>query len=126
LLIAGTYTPFTLVTIRGTWGWTIFGVVWGLAVAGIIQELALTTRHRILSVVIYLVMGWVVVIAFRPLMRILPAWGMMWLVAGGLFYTIGVVFYVMDKKIRHGHGIFHIFVLAGSISHYIAILWYVA
>jgi hemolysin III len=126
LLIAGTYTPFTLVTMRDTWGWTIFGIVWGLAAAGIIQELALTTKHRILSVVIYLVMGWVVVFAFRPLMKVLPVWGMVWLVAGGLFYTIGVVFYVLDKKVRHGHGIFHIFVLAGSISHYIAILWYVA
>jgi len=126
LLIAGTYTPFTLVTMRGAWGWTIFGIVWGLAVAGIIQELALTTKHRILSVVIYLVMGWVVVVAIRPLMKVLPAWGMVWLVAGGLFYTIGVVFYVLDKKVRHGHSIFHVFVLAGSISHYIAILWYVA
>jgi hemolysin III len=126
LLIAGTYTPFTLVTMRGAWGWTIFGIVWGLAVAGIIQELALTTRHRILSVVIYLVMGWVVVVAIRPLVNVLPAWGMAWLVAGGLFYTIGVVFYVLDKKVRYGHGIFHVFVLAGSISHYIAILWYVA
>lgn len=126
LLIAGTYTPFTLVTLGGTWGWTIFGIVWGLAVAGIIQELALTTRHRILSVVIYLVMGWVVVIAIPPLMRALPPWGMVWLVAGGLFYTIGVIFYVFDKKIHHGHGIFHLFVLAGSISHYIAILYYVA
>jgi len=126
LLIAGTYTPFTLVTMRGAWGWTIFGIVWGLAVAGIIQELALNTRHRILSVVIYLVMGWVVVVAIRPLMNVLPAWGMAWLVAGGLFYTIGVVFYVLDKKVRYGHGIFHVFVLAGSISHYIAILWYVA
>jgi len=126
LLIAGTYTPFTLVTMKGTWGWTIFGIVWGLAVAGIIQELALTTKHRILSVVIYLVMGWVVVIAFRPLMRLLPVRGMVWLVAGGLFYTIGVIFYVLDKKIRHGHGIFHVFVLAGSISHYISIIWYVS
>ncbi len=126
LLIAGTYTPFMLVTLGGTWGWTIFGIVWGLAAAGIVQELALTTRHRILSVVIYLVMGWIVVIAVRPLLKVLPVWGMVWLVAGGLFYTIGVIFYVFDKKIRHGHGIFHVFVLAGSISHYIAILWYVA
>ncbi len=126
LLIAGTYTPFTLVTMGGTWGWTIFGIVWGLATVGIIQELALQTGHRILSVVIYLVMGWVVVIAVRPLMKVLPVWGMVWLVAGGLFYTVGVIFYVFDKKIHNGHGIFHIFVLAGSISHYIAILWYVA
>ncbi len=126
LLIAGTYTPFTLVTMRGGWGWTIFGIVWGLAAAGIIQELALTTKHRILSVVIYLVMGWVVVIAFRPLMSVLPVWGMGWLVAGGLFYTIGVVFYTLDARIPYGHGIFHLFVLAGSVSHYIAILWYVA
>ena len=126
LLIAGTYTPFTLVSMRGAWGWTIFGIVWGLAIAGIIQELALKTNHRILSVVIYLVMGWVIVIAIRPLMKVLPVWGMAWLVAGGLFYSIGVIFYVLDKRVNHGHGIFHVFVLAGSISHYIAVLWYVA
>ena len=126
LLIAGTYTPFTLASMRGAWGWTIFGIVWGLAIAGIIQELALKTNHRILSVVIYLVMGWVIVIAIRPLMKVLPVWGMAWLVAGGLFYSIGVIFYVLDKRVNHGHGIFHVFVLAGSISHYIAVLWYVA
>jgi hemolysin III len=126
LLIAGSYTPFTLVTMAGVRGWTIFGIVWGLAAAGIFQELVLTTKHRILSVVIYLVMGWVIVIVIRPLMNVLPLWGMAWLVAGGLFYTIGVIFYVLDKKVRYGHGIFHIFVLAGSVSHYIAILWYVA
>ena len=126
LLIAGTYTPFTLVSMRGAWGWTIFGIVWGLAIAGIIQELALKTKHRMLSVVIYLVMGWVIVIAIRPLMKVLPVWGMAWLVAGGLFYSIGVIFFVLDKRVNHGHGIFHVFVLAGSISHYIAVLWYVA
>jgi hemolysin III len=125
LLIAGTYTPFTLVTLRGVWGWTLFGIVWGLAAVGIVQELLLKTRRRVLSVTIYIVMGWIVVIAFRPLMRVLPAQGMSWLVAGGLFYTVGVVFYALDKKISYGHGIFHVLVLAGSISHYIAIFHYV-
>lgn len=126
LLIAGTYTPFTLVTLHGAWGWTIFSIVWGFAAVGMIQELTLESRHRIFSVVIYLVMGWIVVIAIRPLMRVFPAAGMVWLVLGGLSYTVGVIFYALDKKIKYGHGVFHLFVLAGSISHYIAILRYVA
>jgi len=126
LLIAGTYTPFTLVVLRGSWGWILFGVTWGLAAFGMLQELVLKTKRRILSVVIYLVMGWIVVIAIRPLMEAMPARGIVWLVTGGMFYTVGVVFYVLDKRIPYGHGIFHLFVLAGSISHYIAIYRYVS
>jgi hemolysin III len=125
LLIAGTYTPFTLVTLRGVWGWSIFGTIWGLAIIGILQDLLMTTKRRILSVVIYLLMGWLVVIAIRPLVRLLPLAGLALLVAGGLLYTVGVIFYALDKRILHGHGIFHFFVLAGSICHYFAVILYV-
>ncbi len=125
LLIAGTYTPFTLVTLRGAWGWSIFGTIWGLAIIGILQDIVLTTKRRILSVVIYLLMGWLVIIAIRPLVRVLPIAGFALMVAGGLFYTVGVIFYALDKKIPHGHGIFHFFVLAGSICHYFAVFLYV-
>jgi hemolysin III len=126
LLIAGTYTPFTLVTLRGTWGWSLFGVIWGLALVGILQEILLTAKRRILSVIIYLLMGWFIVIAIRPLARVLPAGGMAWIIAGGLSYTLGVLFYVLDKRIHHGHGIFHILVLIGSACHYVTILLHVA
>jgi len=126
LLIAGTYTPFTLVTLRGAWGWSLFGVIWGLAFIGIVQETLLRTKNRVLSVVIYLLMGWIVVAAIRPFARALPAPGLAWMVAGGLSYTFGVVFYALDKRIPYGHGIFHFFVLAGSACHYLAILLYVA
>lgn len=125
LLIAGSYTPFTLVTLRGAWGWSLFGVVWGLAVIGILQDILFAKRRRILSVVMYLLMGWIAIVAICPLSRALPAAGMTWLVAGGLFYTIGVVFYALDKKLIHGHGIWHLFVLAGSICHYCTIFLYV-
>jgi len=124
-LIAGTYTPFTLVTLRGAWGWSLFGTIWGLAIIGILQDTLLTTKRRIISVIIYLLMGWLVIIAVRPLVRVLPIAGFAWMVAGGLFYTVGVIFYSLDKKMLHGHGIFHFFVLAGSICHYLAIIWYV-
>jgi len=124
-LIAGTYTPFTLVTLRGTWGWSLFGTIWGLAVIGILQDMLMIAKRRILSVVIYLLMGWLVIIAIRPLIRALPVAGFVWIVAGGLFYTVGVIFYALDKKIPYGHGIFHFFVLAGSICHYFAVILYV-
>lgn len=126
VLIAGTYTPFALVTLRGAWGWTVFGVVWGLAIAGIVQDTFLAMKRRVLSIAIYLLMGWFALIAIRPLARALPAAGMAWLVAGGLLYTVGVIFYVFSKKISHGHGIFHLFVLGGSACHYITIFLYVA
>jgi hemolysin III len=126
LLIAGTYTPFTLVTLRGVWGWSLFGVIWGLAVIGMLQDLLLARRRSILSVVIYLLMGWSVVVAIRPLASALPVGGLIWMVSGGLSYTIGVVFYALDKKLSYGHEIFHFLVLAGSACHYITILFYVA
>jgi hemolysin III len=126
LLIAGSYTPFTLVTLRGAWGWSLFGVVWVLAVIGILQDLLFAKRKSILSVVIYLLMGWIAMVAFRPLSRALPGAGLTLLVTGGLFYTVGIVFYALDKKIAHSHGIWHLFVLAGSLCHYFTIFLYVA
>jgi hemolysin III len=125
LLIAGTYTPFTLVTLRGTWGWSLFGVIWGLAAVGIVQEAWLGKGARILSLVVYVLMGWLGLIAVKPLIAALTPAGFAWLAAGGLFYTVGIVFYALDEKLRHGHGIWHLFVLAGSASHYLALLLYV-
>ncbi len=125
LLIAGTYTPFTLVTIRGDWGWWLFGVIWALAAVGIVLDSLPKKGSRILPIVIYLVMGWLCVIALKPLLQVLPMNGFYWLLAGGIFYTVGVVFYALDAKVRHFHGVWHLFVLAGSISHYITIFFYV-
>lgn len=125
LLIAGTYTPLTLVTLRGDWGWSIFGVIWGLAVLGIVLDSLPKKGSRVLPVIIYLFMGWLCLIALGPLLRALPLAGFVWLLLGGLFYTGGLVFYVMDKRVRHFHGIWHLFVLAGSLSHYVTMLLYV-
>jgi hemolysin III len=125
LLIAGTYTPFCLVTLHGVWGWSLFGVVWGLALIGGLQELRPKNEARILSVVIYVVMGWAIVAALLPLIRALGMEGFIWLAAGGVLYTGGIVFYVLDARLRHAHGIWHLFVLGGSIAHYFAILLYV-
>jgi hemolysin III len=126
LLIAGTYTPFMLVTLRGPWGWSLFGVVWGLALLGIVQEYVYAKGARILSLVIYVAMGWLIVIGIKPLLAALEWNGFLWLVAGGLCYTGGIAFYATDHKLRHGHGIWHLFVLAGSSCHFVAILFYVA
>jgi hemolysin III len=126
LLIAGTYTPFTLVTLRGAQGWTLFGVIWGLAIFGLSQDILLKKRNQILSVSLYVLMGWLALTAIRPLVRALPAPGVILLVAGGIMYTIGIIFYALDKKMKHSHGIFHLFVLAGSACHYFTILLYVA
>jgi hemolysin III len=126
LLIAGTYTPFALVSLRGPWGWSLFSVVWGLALVGILQELWLPRKTRLISLVIYVLMGWIAVIAVVPLVETLSWHGFAWLVAGGLAYTIGIVFYINDQRFRHWHGIWHLFVLAGSALHYFAILLYVA
>lgn len=124
LLIAGTYTPFTLVTLRGRWGWTLFSIVWGLALAGIIVEAFWVHRPKIVSALVYLGMGWLVVVAVKPLLANLPAGGLWLLVAGGLSYTAGVAFYVL-KKIPYMHAIWHIFVLAGSILHFFSVMFYV-
>ena len=126
LLIAGTYTPFTLVSLRGTWGWSLFGVVWGLAVAGVLQELWYAKGARLTSLLIYVVMGWVGVIAAKPLINALTMDGFWWLAAGGALYTGGIAFYATDHKWRHGHGVWHLFVLGGSMCHFGAVLLYVA
>ncbi|WP_420995772.1 PAQR family membrane homeostasis protein TrhA [Cupriavidus sp. 30B13] len=125
LLIAGSYTPFALVTLRGPWGWTLFGVNWGLAVIGIAQELWIGKRTRIFSLVIYVLMGWLVLFAFGPLVAALPAAGLYWLVAGGALYTAGIGFFLFDEKVRHFHGIWHLFVVAGSVCQFVSIFWYV-
>ena len=126
LIIAGTYTPFALVTLNGAWGWTLFGAVWGLALLGIVQELWLAKGARVTSLVIYLLMGWLALVAVVPLFQALSWGGLAWLVAGGLAYTGGMVFYVYDERFRHWHGIWHLFVLAGSALHYVAIVLFVA
>jgi hemolysin III len=125
LLIAGSYTPFCLVTLRGPWGWALFGVVWGLAVLGGLQELRPRNDARVLSVVIYLLMGWVALVALVPLVHALGRAGFAWVAAGGLFYTVGIAFYAVDTRLAHAHGVWHLFVLAGSAAHYVAILKYV-
>lgn len=124
LLIAGTYTPFTLITLRGPWGWSLFGVVWALAIAGIVLDSLHRSGKRVLQVTIYVLMGWLIIIAMYPLTQNLPNGGIIWLVIGGVCYTGGIGFYAFDEKLRHGHGIWHLFVLAGSISHYLAIVLY--
>jgi hemolysin III len=128
LLIAGTYTPFTLVTLRGAWGWSLFGAIWGIAALGIVLDALPTVRkgRRVLPVILYVVMGWLILIALGPLLRHLPMMGFWWLAAGGLFYTVGIVFYALSDKVIHAHGIWHIFVIAGSVCHYISIFMYVA
>lgn len=124
LLIAGSYTPFALVSLRGPWGWTLFGVNWGLALIGIVQELWLGTRTRRYSMLIYLLMGWLALIALHPLMAVLPTPALAWLAAGGLLYTAGIVFYLLDERVRHFHGIWHLFVLGGSACQYVSIFRY--
>ena len=126
LLIAGTYTPFALVTLRGPWGWTLFGLAWGLAALGIAQEFVFGKGRRRLSVLIYVVMGWMGVAALRPLAAGLGAPGLAWLLAGGLLYTGGIAFYLLDDRARHFHGVWHLFVLGGSAAHFVAIAFYVA
>lgn len=125
LLIAGSYTPFCLVTLRGVWGWSLFGVVWILAVIGMLQEIKPRSEARVLSVVIYAVMGWIVLVAVEPLLAGLGIAGFSWLVAGGLFYTVGILFYAFDERFRHWHGIWHLFVVSGSAMHFVAVRYYV-
>jgi hemolysin III len=125
LLIAGSYTPFCLVTLRGSWGWSLFGVVWGLAALGSLQEHRARRGPRILSVAIYIVMGWAALAALNPLLQALGTAGFAWLAAGGIFYTVGIVFYALDARLKHAHGIWHLFVLAGSATHYFVIFRYV-
>ena len=125
LLIAGTYTPFALVSLRSTWGWPLLGVVWGLALVGIVQEIWLAGATRRWSLMIYVLMGWLSLSVALPLITALGGYGFAWLAAGGILYTGGIVFYVADTKIRHGHGVWHLFVLGGSTCHYFAVYFYV-
>ncbi|MGG5287715.1 PAQR family membrane homeostasis protein TrhA [Pseudomonas shirazensis] len=125
LLIAGSYTPFCLISLRGPWGWSLFGVVWGLAVIGMLQEIKPRSEARILSIIIYAVMGWIVLVAVKPLLQTLGTAGFAWLAAGGACYTIGIIFFAYDSRFRHWHGIWHLFVIAGSLLHFIAISFYV-
>jgi hemolysin III len=124
LLIAGTYTPFTLVTLRGPWGWTLFGLVWGLALAGILFRVLFGTRYRPLAVASYVLLGWLCVVAVKPILELVPLGALAWIAAGGLTYTMGVFFFAA-KRIPHHHAIWHLFVLGGSICHYVAVLLYV-
>ena len=122
LLIAGTYTPFTLLALDGATGWWLFGAVWTLAIVGIVQDSIPRKGGRLLSLLIYLGMGWLVLFALGPLIAALPAAAFWWLAAGGVFYTVGVIFYLLDERYPWSHGVWHLFVLAGSISHYFVIL----
>lgn len=124
LLIAGTYTPFTLVTLRGGWGWTLFGLVWGLSLAGILFRVRFGTRYRPVAVASYVLLGWLCVIAAKPILTIVPTGAILWIVAGGIAYTSGVFFFA-SNRIRHAHAIWHLFVMAGSICHFIAVVLYV-
>lgn len=125
LLIAGSYTPFCLVTLRGSWGWWLFGGVWTLAVVGMLQEIKPRSEARVLSIVIYAVMGWIVIVAVKPLLAALGTSGVAWLVSGGVAYTAGILFFAYDQRFRHWHGIWHLFVIAGSLLHFVTILRYV-
>jgi hemolysin III len=126
LVIAGTYTPFALVTLNGERGWTLFGAVWGLALLGILQELWIAKGARLTSLAIYLLMGWLALFALEPLIAALGPHGFAWVVAGGLVYTFGVVFYLYDERFAHWHGIWHLCVMVGSAVHYAAIVRFVA
>ena len=125
LLIAGSYTPFCLVTLHGPWGWSLFGIVWGMAVIGMLQEIKPRSEARILSIVIYAVMGWIVLVAVKPLLAALGTAGFIWLATGGVMYTVGIIFFALDHRLRHAHGIWHLFVIAGSLLHFVAITHYV-
>ncbi len=124
LMIAGSYTPLLLITLRGRLGWTLFGIVWGIAAAGMVFQGFFTGRFKGASTALYLLMGWICVFALKPLLENMPAAGIRWLVAGGLCYTVGAIIYLF-KRVPYHHAVWHLFVLAGSICHYFAILWYV-
>jgi hemolysin III len=125
LLIAGTYTPFTLGVLRGPWGWTLLGLIWILAAIGLTMKMFLRARYSWLSVILYLVMGWLVVIAAPQILRVMPLSGLAWLVAGGIAYTAGVGFYAAHR-VRYAHFAWHLFVIAGTVCHFFAVLWYSA
>lgn len=125
LLIAGTYTPFTLGVLRGDWGWTLFGLVWGMAIAGTVLKALGGVRYTTLSTWTYLAMGWLVVIAAKTVWTLVPGWGLFWLIAGGVAYTAGAAFF-MAERVRFFHFVWHLFVVAGTACHFIAVLRYAA
>ena len=124
VLIAGTYTPFTLGAMRGGWGWSLFGVVWGTAVLGVAAKLVFGPRFPILSTVMYLALGWLVIVAAAPLVRAVGWGGVAWLLAGGLAYSVGTIFYSLDHRIRYGHAVWHVFVIGASVCHGVAVALY--
>lgn len=125
LLIAGSYTPFTLVSLNGAWGWSLFGISWGLALIGIVQELFLSQKNRRLSLLIYILMGWLALVAIKPLVSALSVSALFWLILGGIFYSVGIYWFINDEKIHHGHGIWHLFVIAGSLCQFTSIYYWV-
>jgi len=124
LLIAGSYTPYTLTLLRPSVGWVLFGLVWGMAIVGIIFKTFFGYRFRTLATLGYLLMGWLIVIGYEPMILGFPFSGLVWLFVGGLCYTLGAVFYLLDRKVRYFHAIWHVFVLAGSVCHFLSVLWY--
>ena len=124
VLIAGTYTPFTLVTLNGSTGWVLFGISWGLAISGLILKLFFTGKYNIISTIMYVFMGWIIIFAIKPLIHHLPLEGLLWLFAGGISYTMGAILYTIDK-IKFNHAIFHLLVLNGSFCHFISVYFYV-
>jgi len=124
LFIAGSYTPFTLGVLHGGWGWTLFGIVWAAAAFGVVIKLLDRLRHPLVSTALYVAMGWVAVVAAGPLIERMAAPGLLWLVAGGLSYTLGAVVFLLDDKVRYAHFVWHLFVLGGSTCHFFAALWY--
>ena len=126
LLIAGTYTPFTLGVLYGAWGWTLLILIWTLALIGVVLKILNRTSHPVIATILYLLMGWLIVVAADPLYTRLPAAGLAWLIAGGLAYTIGTIFFVSDSRLRYGHFIWHWFVLAGTTCHFFAVYGYAA
>ena len=124
VLIAGTYTPFSLVTLNGSTGWTIFGISWGLALTGIILKLFFTGKYKLISTLMYIFMGWIIIFVIKPVMNNLSLEGLLWLVAGGLAYTTGAILYSI-KNIKFNHAIFHVFVLIGSVCHFVSVFFYV-
>lgn len=126
LFIAGSYTPFVLGPLHGAWGWSLFGVVWGAAAIGITAKVLDRLKHPLWSTGLYVAMGWVALVAVVPMLERIAPSGLAWLVAGGLAYTVGAVFFLLDNRIRYAHSVWHLFVLAGSTCHFFAALWHAA
>jgi hemolysin III len=126
LLIAGTYTPLTLLVLRGKLGWWLFGIVWTLAIVGVLKDIFFHGRYRVASVTLYVMMGWLIIFAMGPLRLAFPADGVKWLAIGGVVYTVGIVFFALGKKVAHMHGLWHLFVIGGSVCHYLAVWRYIA